>query len=137
MTTKQRELYERMLATAKRDMLEVRGHGTRKSDGAAIYAVSSRTQANTWHLIVVSGLDLQCTCEAGKHGRYCCHRAAVRARLELQIQVRRDTRERAIEQAFHAAARELDMTIDAQATRAAKREAAPLAQSTWSGALFK
>jgi hypothetical protein len=99
------------------------------ANGAAVYAVPSRTQANTWHLIVVNGLELTCDCATACHGRYCAHRAAVRARLEIEAQVRRDTRERDIERAFHDAARALDLTIDAQATRAAKCEAAVLVQS--------
>jgi hypothetical protein len=44
---------ERAVAIAKRDSLQVVAHGTRKSDGAAVYAVPSRSKANTWHLIVV------------------------------------------------------------------------------------
>ena len=129
MNRRQAQQYERGLEIAKRDALEVRGHGTHKSDGAPVYCVPSRSQANTWHVVVVSGLDLQCDCAAAKHGKYCCHRAAVRARLEIEAQVRRDTRERDIERAFHDTARALDLTIDAQATRVAKREAAVLVQS--------
>jgi hypothetical protein len=73
--------------------------------------VPSRSQQNVWHLVVVNGLELTCDCTAGKYNRYCCHRAAVRARLILEGQVRQDTREREVEQAFHQAAA-LDMTID-------------------------
>jgi hypothetical protein len=113
MTQKQREQYERMLETAKRASLQVVGHGTRKSDGAAIYAVPSRSEANRWHLIAVDGLRLTCDCPAAQFGKYCGHRAAVRARLELESQVRQDARERDVERAFHEAARELDMTITA------------------------
>jgi hypothetical protein len=83
--------YGRAAAIAKRDNLQVVAHGTRKSDGAAVYAVPSRSKANTWHLIVVEGLHLICDCpRAVKSKRYCAHRAAVRARLELESQVRRD-----------------------------------------------
>jgi hypothetical protein len=112
MNGRQAAQYQRGLEIAKRDALTVVAHGTRKSDGAAVYCVPSRTQANTWHVIVVSGLDLQCTCEAAKHGKYCCHRAAVRARLELEAQVRQDTCEREIERAFHAAARALNAKLE-------------------------
>ncbi len=113
MTTKQRDLYERAMAIAKRDGLEVVAHGTRKSDGAAVYAVPSRSKPGQWHLVVAEGLDLVCTCAAGQHGRYCAHRAAVRARLELEAEVRRDSRERDVERLLHAAARELETRIDA------------------------
>jgi hypothetical protein len=108
MTITLQQRYERGLEIAHRDALEVVAHGTRKSDGAAVYAVPSRSQgANMWHLVVVEGLRLSCDCHAAKHGQYCAHRAAVRARLELEAQVRRDAREREAERAFHAAAREL------------------------------
>jgi hypothetical protein len=82
-------------------------HGTRKSDGAAVYAVPSRSEANRWHLVVVNGLHLACDCVASHWGCYCAHRAAVRARLELEAAVRRDAREREAERAFHTAARAL------------------------------
>ncbi len=113
MNSRQAAQYARGLETAERDSLRVVAHGTRKSDGAAVYAVPSRTQANTWHLIVVNELELTCDCTAAQHGRYCAHRAAVRARLEIEAQVRRDTREREIERAFHAAARALNVKLDA------------------------
>src|SRR5258706_2327387 len=123
MTTKQRDRYERAMAIAKRDGLEVVAHGVRKSDGAAVYAVPSRSKPGQWHLVVVEGLDLVCTCAAGKHGRYCAHRAAVRSRLEIEAAVRRDTHEREGERAFHAAARALHGQLDP------RHETAPLAAS--------
>ena len=115
MTVKQRRTYERAMAIAKRDGLEVVAHGTRKSDGAAVYAVPSRSQRHTWHLVVVHGLELTCDCAAAQHGRYCAHRAAVRARLEIEAEVRRDTQERKVERLLHEAARELETRIDARA----------------------
>src|SRR5260221_8622084 len=90
-----------------RDAPTVVAHGTRKSDGAAVYAVPSRSEANRWHLVVVNGLHLACDCVAGHWGRYCAHRAAVRARLQLEAALRRDARERGTERAVHAAARKL------------------------------
>ena len=112
MNSRQAAQYRRGLEIAQRDSLSVVAHGTRKSDGAAIYCVPSRTHANTWHLIVVNELELTCDCAAAQYGRYCAHRAAVRARLEIEAQVRRDTREREIERAFHAAARALNVTLE-------------------------
>jgi hypothetical protein len=106
MNSRQAAQYQRGLEIAQRDALTVVAHGTRKSDGAAIYCVPSRTAPGTWHIIVVNGLEPTCDCTAAQHGRYCAHRAAVRARLELEAQVRRDTRERDVEQLLHAAARE-------------------------------
>jgi hypothetical protein len=113
MTTKQRELYERALANAKRDMLAIVAHGTVKATGAALYCMPSRSQEGVWHVVTVDGLDLTCSCPAGKHGKYCCHRALVRCRLELEAQVRRDNREREVERAFHEAARELNVKLSA------------------------
>src|SRR5260370_18104044 len=71
MTVKAQETYERMLEVAKRDALEVRGHGTRKSDGAAVYCVPSRSEATRWHLVRVNGLSLTCDCHAAHYNRYC------------------------------------------------------------------
>ena len=119
MTATQAQAYKRGLEIARRDALTVLAHGTRKSDGAAIYAVPSRSEQHRWHLVVVSGLELTCDCHAAKYGRYCAHRAAVRARLELEAQVRRDTREREVERAFHAAARALNVTLETTPTPAA------------------
>jgi hypothetical protein len=113
MNSRQAQQYARGLAIAQRDALEVRGHGVRKSDGAAVYCVPSRSQQNVWHVVVVHELELTCDCAAAKHGRYCAHRAAVRARLVLEGQVRQDARERAVEQAFHAAARALNVKLEA------------------------
>ncbi len=119
MNSRQAAQYRRGLETAQRDMLEVRGHGTRKSDGAAVYCVPSRSQANVWHVVVVNGLDLQCDCAAAKHGKYCCHRAAARARILLEGQLRREAQEREVERLLHAAARELEARIDAGVARSA------------------
>jgi hypothetical protein len=113
MNSRQEAQYARGLETAQRDMLTVRGHGTVRATGAAVYAVPSRSQQNTWHLVVVNGLELTCDCTAATYNRYCCHRAAVRARLILEGQVRQDAREREIERAFHAAARALNVKLDA------------------------
>ncbi len=115
MNSRQAAQYVRGLEIAQRDALTVVAHGTRKSDGAAIYCVPSRSQPGTWHVIVVSGLDLQCDCVAAQRGKYCCHRAAVRARLEIEAQVRRDTQGREVERLLHAAARELEARIGARA----------------------
>src|SRR5258707_15112850 len=104
MNSRQAAQYQRGLETAQRDMLTVRGHGTVKATGAAVYAGPSRSQQNVGHLVVVNGLELTCDCTAGKYNRYCCHRAAVRARLILEGQVRQDAHAGAISRAVHGAA---------------------------------
>src|SRR5260370_11740281 len=115
MNSRQQQQYARGLEIATRDSLQVVAHGTRKSDGAAVYAVPSRSQANTWHLVVVEGLHLVCDCKRAKYNGYCAHRSAVRARLILEGQVRQDTQEREVERLLHEAARELETRIDARA----------------------
>src|SRR5215471_11935577 len=111
MTSKQQQQYERALASVREQSLSVRAHGTRKSDGAALYCVPSRSEPNRWHIVIVNGLRLECDCHAAKYGKYCFHRALVHARLSLEAQVRRDTREREVERALHDAARALDEDI--------------------------
>src|SRR5215831_10052792 len=110
MTDTQRQQFERALARARRDGLQVVAHGTLKATGAPVFCVPSNSQPGTWH-VVVDGLDLRCDCPAGQHGRYCAYRAAVRASLILEAEVRRDTRERAAEQAVHSAERKLEQKI--------------------------
>src|SRR5260221_13322466 len=111
MNSRQAAQYRRGLETAQRDMLEVRGHGTVKATGAAVYAVPSRSQQNVWHLVVVNGLELTCDCTAAKYNRYCCHRSAVPARLLLGSQVRQEPGERESETAFHAPAPAVNVTL--------------------------
>jgi hypothetical protein len=135
MNSRQAAQYQRGLEIAKRDMLQVVAHGTVKATGAALYCVPSRSQAGVWHVVTVDGLDLRCTCEAGKHGRYCAHRAAVRSRLELEAAVRRDTQEREVERLLHEAARELETRIDARAAR--NRSNSWPRTDTWVFSLFK
>ncbi len=85
--------------------------------------------------MTVQGLNLLCDCAAARFGRYCAHRAATRARLELEAAVRRDVREREAERALHAAARALaEATLT---TPAQQRETAILARNSWGGSLFK
>src|SRR5260221_10096390 len=120
MNSRQAQQYARGQEIAKRDALTVVAHGTRKSDGAAVYCVPSRRSPGQWHIIVVEGANLVCTCEAAKHGRYCAHRAAVRDRILLEGQLRREAHEREIERAFHAAARALNVKLDATPARGPK-----------------
>ncbi len=94
MTTKhtKQQQYERMREVAQRDHLSVVGRGVRKSDGATVYAVPSRSQANRWHLVVVAYGGLVCDCTAAQFNRYCCHRAAARARMEAEASATREQR---------------------------------------------
>jgi len=94
MNSRQQQQYERSLEIAKRD-------------GLKVYAVPSWSQADVWHLVVVEGRTLVCDCEAAKHGRYCAHRAAVREEMEAEAE-----HEREVEEAFHAAARALNVKLE-------------------------
>jgi hypothetical protein len=47
MNSRQAQQYARGFEIATRDALTVRGHGTRKSDGAAIYAAPRRTRGTS------------------------------------------------------------------------------------------
>jgi hypothetical protein len=71
LTSTQQQQYERALASVWRDAVDVRAHGIRMSDGAALYCVPSRSESNRWHVVVVSGLHLVCDCQAAKHGKHC------------------------------------------------------------------
>src|SRR5258707_15515250 len=102
MITRQQQ-YDRALAIVERAGLQVVGSGMAK-DGRRVYAVPSRTVANLWHLIVVAYGALQCDCQAGQHGKYCCHRAAVRVRLEREASA---ARERELEASLRGAVRQL------------------------------
>lgn len=65
------------LEAARRDKLQVVAHGRRKTDGAAVCCVPSRTQPGRWHIVAVLSDRLECDCYASMHGRVCAHRACV------------------------------------------------------------
>ena len=77
MTGTQKKQLARATTIAQRDGLQVVAVGTRKADGATVYAVPSRSEPNRWHLIVCEGDRLACDCPAGKQNRVCAHRATV------------------------------------------------------------
>jgi hypothetical protein len=83
MTPAQTEQYSAALARITGTGIEVVGTGTAK-DGRKVWCVPSQRDRNRWHVVTLStdGRTLSCDCQAGQHGRYCCHRAAVRARIE-------------------------------------------------------
>lgn len=81
MTQTQAEAIARALHRAHARGLEVVGKGTRKSDGATVYAVPSSSQPGRWHLVAVTGSRLVCDCQAGQRGLMCQHRALVRERI--------------------------------------------------------
>ena len=78
MTQTERAALDRALARAERDGIAVMGQGTRKGDGARVFAVSSASQPGRWYLVAIEAGRLHCDCPARS---YCKHRAAVHARL--------------------------------------------------------
>lgn len=93
LSTNQQRAVDRATAIAQRDSLEVVGVGV-ASGGQRLYAVPSRSQEGRWHVVVVQGARLFCDCTASQHGRYCAHRAAVRAHLQVEHDAKRVERER-------------------------------------------
>jgi hypothetical protein len=81
MTQPQAEAIARALHRAHARGLLVTGKGSRKSDGALVYAVTSSSQPGRWHLVAVMGSRLACDCQAGKRGLVCQHRALVHERI--------------------------------------------------------
>ncbi len=118
MTQTQRAELDRALARAARDGIQVTGQGTRKSDGARIFTVSSASQPGRWYLVVIEAGRLHCDCPAQS---YCKHRAAVHARLIAELEAER-----------HAAECEAELAHAARLTVAEReqaREAALLARN--------
>src|SRR5579862_8213537 len=82
-TMTQQEQYERALSRARDEAIEIAGHGTRKSDGARVWAVTSAHEDNRWYLVAREADRFVCNCPAGQHRpeRMCKHKALVRASL--------------------------------------------------------
>jgi translation elongation factor EF-Ts len=92
MNQTQRDQLEKAYLRAEKSGVHITGKGSRKSDGATIYTVSSKSQPNTWHLVTVAGAHLICDCPART---LCMHRAVVYVRLlaERQVEQERVARE--------------------------------------------
>jgi hypothetical protein len=94
MTDTERNQLERACERARLAGLMVVGHGTRKVDGAAIYAVPSMRNPQRWHLVAVVGGQLACDCVAGSYGKVCVHRATVHAFLAAGLLAARKAAEK-------------------------------------------
>ena len=103
MTQTQRAALDAALARAERDGIRVMGQGTRKSDGARVFAVSSASQPGRWHLVVIEAGRLHCDCPARS---YCKHRAVVHARLSAEHEASQREAERQHAKRLAAAERE-------------------------------
>ena len=84
MTQTQAEALARALHRAHARGLAVTGKGSRKSDGATVYTVTSSSDPARWHLVAVMGVRLSCDCQAGRRGLICQHRALVHERIEAE-----------------------------------------------------
>lgn len=75
--------YAAALARAEAEGVVVYGKGTRKSDGATVYGVTSATEANRVYLVTVLPGRLACACQARG---MCKHRAAARKRIMAEME---------------------------------------------------
>ena len=80
MTQMQSTQYETMLAQALINNIHICGKGTVKATGQVFFAVSSSNGVDCYH-VMVDGVSLTCNCRAGQCGKYCSHRALVRATI--------------------------------------------------------
>ena len=94
MTQAQANDLERAMNRALEQRIELAGQGTRKSDGATVYAVTSGTEAGLFHLVAVEDGRLICSCKAGQRGRICKHRAVVHDHLKTQAEATRQAQAR-------------------------------------------
>lgn len=81
MTQMQKSQYEAMLAQAVINNIHIAAKGTIKATGQIFYAVSSSNGVDCY-AVLVDGNHLTCNCRAGQCGKYCSHRALVRATIE-------------------------------------------------------
>jgi hypothetical protein len=89
MTTEQRSELDRAIERAMRDGIVILARGTRKSDGARVWGVSSKsTHDYRLHQVVQVGGRLLCDCSASRGSVICKHRGLVHVALveERRIQ---------------------------------------------------
>ena len=77
--------YNAALARAEKRNIQVCGCGVRH-DGARVYATTSGSETNRWHLVAVVNGRLHCDCPSRV---YCTHRAVVRQRIASEMQAKR------------------------------------------------
>lgn len=82
MTDRERTQIERAMTRAHQNGIQIAGKGMRKSDNRAVYAVTSASEPNRWHLVVPMHGRLTCTCPAGQHGTICMHRGLIHEYLK-------------------------------------------------------
>lgn len=80
MTQIQKNQFETMLAQALINNIHIAAKGTIKATGQTFYAVSSSNGVDCY-AVLVDGTNLTCNCRAAQCGKYCSHRALVRAHI--------------------------------------------------------
>jgi|GEM_PF-2097515 Asp-tRNA(Asn)/Glu-tRNA(Gln) amidotransferase A subunit family amidase len=120
------------LERAHQQGIEVVGKGTRKRDGAQVYAVTSASEHNRWHLVAALDLALTCDCQAAKHGQYCMHRALVHEYLVCESFKKSDRRiareERRLEEALR---RQIEQEQEEDRAALRRRQDAPRKDPKW------
>ncbi len=132
-------IYARAATRAHESGIAIVGRGYRKADHAPVYAISSATQPNVWHLVAVEQDQLVCNCKAGQHGRYCQHRALVHETLEAEREARRRIHQQRAN--WNALVMDGDVMerdhLAAADAREAMRATAPLARDNAAFSIFK
>src|SRR5258707_111759 len=81
MTSVQRSELDKAILRAHLHELVIAGRGTRKSDGARVLAVTSKSERNRLHLVAIVGGRLECDCKARC---ICAHRGLVHEALAAE-----------------------------------------------------
>jgi hypothetical protein len=80
MTSQQTQQLAAALQRAQAQKIEIVAHGTRKSDGAPIYLVTSASRPGTSQMVALVHDRLTCTRKADQQSIICKHQALVHAR---------------------------------------------------------
>ena len=97
--------YTRALERAHANGLTICARGWWKADGSRVVGVTSASEPNTVHMVIVRDLTLTCDCTAAKYGRhYCSHRALVHEMLVEERFKRSDARIDKLERDLHRVA---------------------------------
>lgn len=89
MTQTDKQRIARAIERAHARGIRLAGTGTRKSDGRTVYAVTSGSEPNRWHLVTRYDKRLVCDCLAGQRGQVCQHRGLVYEHLSAACAVAR------------------------------------------------
>ncbi len=94
MTQQQIVQFEKSLARAQSEGVNILGHGTVRATGQRCWFVQG--QHAKYLVVRISGSELSCSCTAGQNGKYCKHRAVVSAELMSAAETEAVKRETAV-----------------------------------------